>query len=197
MKHDLRTFRPSPMQVWHTIPLPLLIGGLIFGSLQLFLANLSPPALVSVAVVEAVGVGGLVISSLAFFRNARIIVTPTGEVAVIDWLGRQRLKAPLAELDLELLSVRTLGFARSGAILSVRGGTAAVAIWRDTWGDDVIRRLRRFFAGKDGADDSVAVHQVSHRALQQKYPHVHPENIGAIAAIVAFVLVLAVVLSHR
>lgn len=194
MKHDPHTLRPSPKQVWRTIPLPLLIGGLIFGSVQLYLANVSPPALAEVAVVGAVGVGCLAISSLAFFRNARVTVGPTGEVTVVDWLGRQRLKEPLAEIELELLSVRTLGFARLGAILSVRGGTAAVPIWRDTWGDDAIRRLRRLFASKDGAD---AVHEVNYRALQQKYPHVHPENIGAIAAMVAFVLVLAVVLSRR
>jgi hypothetical protein len=184
-------WRPSTRQAWRTIPLPLIGGALVFGFTQLYLMNLAASEAVAMTVVGIIAVAVIAVCGVAFFRNSAVRVTDDRRIAVVDWLGRERLTGSIDDLQVELVSVRTLGFTRHGAVLSIRGN-GAVPLWRDVWGDEAIRGVVR-----SALEHSVMPEAISARALRKRYPGVHSENFAAIAGVVIFILALAVIISRH
>ncbi len=186
-------FRPRAKQLAQIVPIRYLIPALVFASVQVYLARLNPQTATALAFVALFGVLALLLGWFSFVRNAKVSVATDGDVTVVDWLGRLRFRAPRARVRLDLVSVRDLGQKRDVAILTVNDGTAAVPLWREIWGDDVIRALVHLLG--EGAATSV-FRQLSKRAFRERYPHLHSENLAAIGVVVVCVLAVAIVVSR-
>jgi hypothetical protein len=188
------TFRPSAKQLAQVVPVQFLIPAIVFAAAQMYLARLTAPATTAIAFIASLAVFTSVLCWIAFVRNARVSVSEDGDVTVVDWLGRLRFRAPQSRVRLELLSIRDFGLKRDVAILAVRNGSAAVPLWREIWGDNVIRGLSHQLGEETG---KTAFRSVSKRAFRGRYPHIRSENLPAIAVIVVFVLAVAVVVSRQ
>ena len=188
------TFRPSAKQLAQVVPAQFLIPAIVFAAAQIYLARLTAPAATAIAFIASLAVFIAVLCWITFVRNASVSVGEDGEVTVVDWRGRLRFKAPQSRVRLELLSIRDFGLKRDVAILAVRNGSAAVPLWREIWGDNVIRGLARQLGDGTG---KTAFRSVSKRTFRGRYPHIRSENLPAIAVIVMFVLAVAVVVSRQ
>jgi hypothetical protein len=162
--------------------------GLVFVGGQLYLARLTAGTATSFAIIVLLGFCAFGVGWLAFLRNAKVSVA-SDEVIVFNWLGRVSLKAPRAQLHLDLVSVHYWGRYRDGAILANPDGNDAVVLWRETWGANPIRNLSRQFHDVKGHSHRL----LSARMFRNQYPQVRLENFPAIG--LAILVVLAVVLA--